>query len=351
MGSMKDFCEKVKENASPVQYFSFLGYINQYSYGKITMEDFKDSVKGLIGEHKGFFGEFLYDFRFSNGLTSLDISNKRKKSGSNQGDGEESGCNYNNKKIRLDKIKSHLSQAMEFCEKVRNKANSEDYLKFLKCLHDYGTGKITMDGVKIMVADYFPDFMVEFDNVLEFYGSISAQPSSESQRETGNKVQKPQKNRNTTQLDELTPSYKYLPDNVSGFHSSGVTELGKQVLNSCCFSEGSFEDGRTKRVDRYQKKLNDREDKLFERDMLMAWMDSTKKNASSLLKAIEEGEIQKPTVEDVNKYFTSYNFRFIEKMYGASGSLMVDELRHSPQVVLPVLINRLNQKQRECLLE
>lgn len=335
---MKDFCEKVKENVSPDSYLYMSEYIQQYSKGSMKMKDFQDSVKDLIGENKGFSGEFLYVLDFSNGLirsSSLEVSNNKRKKPDSDGDGDGED---NNKKMRSsgDKTKDqYLSQAMEFSEKVRKKASSKDYLKLLKCLYDYGTGKIKLDGVKIMVADYFPDFIVDFDNVLKFYGSASTHtPSPESQ-----------------QVDELTPSYQYLPDKLSGCHASGATKLDKQVLNSCCFSKGSFGGGRAKQsIDIHQKMLNEKEDELFERDMLKEWMSSTKKNASELLKAIKEGKIVEPSLEEMNTYLTIHNFRFIAKMYGGIGSLMVDELRRVPEVVLPVIINRLNEKEKEFLL-
>ena len=179
---MKAFCEKVKEKVSSDKYLALLEYIHQYSTAKIKTEGSKMLVNDLLGEYPGFFDEFLYVFKSSVGLTrsmeSKESSNKREKPGF-EGVGEIDGCN---KKIRLsssfvqkpipeyttrNKKKDHLFQALGFCEKVRQKNCSDEYLALLKCLHDYGTGKITMVDVKIMIADYFPNFMDDFDDVLE----------------------------------------------------------------------------------------------------------------------------------------------------------------------------------------
>ncbi|XWS43409.1 hypothetical protein CRYUN_Cryun16bG0101100 [Craigia yunnanensis] len=331
---MKAFCEKVKEKVGSDKYLALLEYIHQYSTAKIKTEGLEMLVNDLLGEYPGFFDEFLYVFNSSDGLTpsmeSKEGSNKREKPGS-EGVEEIDGCN---KKIRLssslfqkpipesttrNKKKDHLFQALGFCEKVRKKTGSDEYLLLLKCLHDYGREKITLVDVKIMIADYFPDFMDDLDYALEFYGNI-------------------------TQLDEwITPSYQSLPKNRSGFHCSGITKLGKEVLNSSYFSKGSYGVHIVWPRDPDEEMLNEKEDELFERDMLMGWMRSTKENATKLYKAIKEGEIKKPTLEDVNNTFTGYNFRFIEKIYGKSGLRMVDRLRQSPEIYLPVLINRLNQ--------
>ncbi|KAK5835017.1 hypothetical protein PVK06_010699 [Gossypium arboreum] len=58
---------------------------------------------------------------------------------------------------------------------------------------------------------------------------------------------------------------------LSGVHGSGITKLGKQVLNFCCFSKGLFETGNNQRsIDPLEEKLNEREDELFEIDMQKA---------------------------------------------------------------------------------
>ncbi|XVF07659.1 hypothetical protein REPUB_Repub06bG0158700 [Reevesia pubescens] len=263
--------------------------------------------------------------------------NKRKKPGF-WGVRSTTGCT---KKIKLcsESTPKDKTKALGFCEKVRDKTSCEEYLTLLRCLHDYGTGKITKVGMRIMMVDYFSNFMEDFVDVLEFYGSLT-HPLSKSEGE------KPNKNKNSKQVDKVTPSYEFLPNDLLGVHGNGVDTLGKEVLNSCCFSTGSYGPPQVRPRDPQEKMMNEKEDKLFERDMLMAWMHSTKDNATNLFNAINIGIIQNPTLEDVNKHFSSYNFRFIEKIYGKFGSLVVDQLRHSPETVLPVLLKRLEMM--EC---
>ncbi|XVF18204.1 hypothetical protein REPUB_Repub11eG0001300 [Reevesia pubescens] len=356
---MEAFCEKMKEKVSPDEYVALLEYFHDYKTRRITLEGLREMVKDLLEEYPGFFDEFLYVSKFFDDLTRStksveSSSNKRKKSAS---DGVREIGGFN-KKIKLsfplvqiprnEKENDHLViKAIGFCEKVRNKVSSEDYLVLLKCFHDYAAGKITMAGVKLMLADYFPNFMDEFAEVLKFYGSLT-EPSSKSGEEIVNKKgeKKPNKSKgmSMTQLDdELTPSYhEFLPEDLSRFQSSGIDELGEEVLNFCCFSKGTLlGSGKVKPKDPDEEMLNKHEDELYEKDMVTAWMRSTKKNAKKLRKAIKTGKIRRPNSKHVNKYFKSYNFRVIERMYKDCGLQMVDQLRLSPKTVLPVLIRRL----------
>ncbi|KAK8500020.1 hypothetical protein V6N12_037881 [Hibiscus sabdariffa] len=95
------------------------------------------------------------------------------------------------------------NQALSFCEKVIKETSSEDYLTLLRCLHDYGTGNMTMVDLKIMIADYFPSFMDDFIRVLEFYDGEKddlGKKKAEEEDEDG----------------LLTESYRFLPKEVAG---------------------------------------------------------------------------------------------------------------------------------------
>ncbi|XVF75661.1 hypothetical protein PTKIN_Ptkin13bG0204800 [Pterospermum kingtungense] len=316
----------------------------------------------LLGKYPRVFYEFISVSKSSFGLTrsveSANSSNKRKrkenKPDSDQGSVEE--INGNNKKVRLifsssvekpnpestskDKTKQHLAPAVRFCEKVRKQTSPEDYLRLLKFLYGYGTGKISKVRLKAMVADYFPYFLDDFLDILKFYNSSSTPLPSEEEKISILGKKKPDKNRSTI----ITPSYhKLLPENLSGDKSSGIDEVGKEVLNFSCLSKGSYSyNSKVRPIDPYQEKLNKYEDELFVNDMLEAWRRSTKENATSLLNAIEfNGEIERPI--DVNKHLTGYNIRFIQKMYGDMGLKMVDYLCQSPETVLPVIIRRLER--------
>ncbi|KAK8492346.1 hypothetical protein V6N11_066157 [Hibiscus sabdariffa] len=129
---------------------------------------------------------------------------------------------------------------------------------------------------------------------------------------------------------------------VAGIHSSGTTELEKQVLNSICYCERSSSSGGLRSMSPAEEKMNEREDKLYIIDMWKAWMRSTKENATNLDRAIRDGVIQNPKAEHVDTHFPAYNIKFIAKLYGKDGRSMVDRLRDDPRAFLPILIKRLD---------
>ncbi|XP_021298044.1 paired amphipathic helix protein Sin3-like 3 [Herrania umbratica] len=359
---MKVFCEKFKGKVSSDDYSAMLEHLHAYSSGRITVIRLKEMMEDLLGKYPGLFDHFLHLFNASHGLPpplqSAKTINKRKRSaGSEEGVGE---THVRNKKIIRLRLTSssvpildhpestsrndRLSRALRFCDKVRKETSSEKYLALLRCLHYYGTGKITKDDMMKLMADEFSEFEQDFRQVLEFYESLS-QPSPKA----GDKAKKPNKEikSSTTQrqVDELTPSYRFLPKNLSAKEISSGSEPGDlEVLNNCCYSKGLFNSGKVRRVDPYEEMLNEHEDYLYERDMLLEWLRSTKKNATKLYEAISEGKIKQPNPEEVDNYFTPYNFRFIERMYGSiHGAAMVDELRQAAHIVLPFIMKRLDQ--------
>ncbi|KAL4339768.1 hypothetical protein GQ457_08G018110 [Hibiscus cannabinus] len=211
-----------------------------------------------------------------------------------------------------------LDQALSFCEEFIKETSSEDYLTLLRCLHDYGTGNMTMVDLKIMIADYFPSFMDDFNRVLEFYGG-----------EKDDLGKKKAEEENDEGL--LTESYRFLPKEVAGIHSSGTTELGKQVLNSICYCERSSSSGGLRSMSPAEEKMNEREDKLY------------------IIDIIRDGVIQNPKAEHVDTHFPAYNIKFIAKLYGKDGQSMVDRLRDDPRAFLPILIKRLDMMEFETL--
>ncbi|EOY02922.1 Uncharacterized protein TCM_017324 [Theobroma cacao] len=359
---MKIFCDKFKGKVSSDDYSAMLEHLHAYSSGRITMIHLKELVEDLLGKYPGLFDHFLYLFNVSHGLPppsqpAHTINKRKRPAGSEEGVGETHGRNKKIIRLRLTSssvpILDHpestsrndrLSRALRFCDKVRKETSSEKYLALLRCLHYYGTGKITKGDMMKMMADEFPEFKQDFRQVLEFYESLS-QPSPQAE----DKAKKPNKDIKSsttqTQLDNLTPSYRFLPKNLSANEISSGSEPGHlKVLNNCCYSKGLFNSGKERRVDPYEEMLNEHEDYLYERDMLLEWLRSTKKNATKLYEAISEGKIKQPNPEEVDNYFNPYNFRFIERMYGSiHGPAILDELRQAAHIVLPFIMKRLDQ--------
>ncbi|KAE8666305.1 hypothetical protein F3Y22_tig00112503pilonHSYRG00321 [Hibiscus syriacus] len=139
--------------------------------------------------------------------------------------------------------KDHLDQALRFCEIVKEETSFEDYLMLLRCLHDYGTGNITMVDLKMKIADHFPSFMDDFDCVLELYhGKMNDVGKKKEEEIDDGKMDDVRKKKADEEIDDriLTESYQVLPEEIARLSCKGATELEKQVLNRTCFCKGSY---------------------------------------------------------------------------------------------------------------
>ncbi|MBA0760560.1 hypothetical protein Gotri_023294 [Gossypium trilobum] len=379
---MEAFLERVKEHMEADQYTLLLQCVDEFNNGGITVYRLNEIVEVLLREYPGFFTQFQFILSLANGLAS---DKDRKIDG-------------------LNETKDQLAEAMEFCEKVMKQTSYDKYLDLLKHLYAYGTGKIIMVDLKTAIAENFHAFGEEFDHLFEFYTNISRPSSSSSSSESegkkrnqevdivkesckprqkgpsleskiGNKKKKPEEEIEKVtesyevkregpssssltkpkkeinkpeeeELEKVTENYYLLSENLSGVYSTEIDEIGKQVLNFSTFSKGVYNTNKQKRpeVTKQEMVMNKIEDEVFVMDMQMEWLRSTKKNAMKLFQDISDGKIKEPTMADVDEYFTSYNYRYLVKMYNGFGSWLVDRLRHAPKTVLPVIIKRLKQK-------
>ncbi|XP_071706353.1 paired amphipathic helix protein Sin3-like 2 isoform X2 [Rutidosis leptorrhynchoides] len=147
-----------------------------------------------------------------------------------------------------------------------------------------------------------------------------------------------------------TPSYRLLPDDYPIPSVSQRSELGTQVLNDLWVSVTSgSEDYSFKHMRRnqYEESLFRCEDDRFELDMLLESVISTTKHAEELLKGINDHSVGSDGPIRIEDHFSAINLRCIERLYGDHGLEVMETLRRSPSLSLPIILNRLKQKQDE----
>ncbi|XP_009771461.1 paired amphipathic helix protein Sin3-like 2 isoform X1 [Nicotiana sylvestris] len=296
---------------------------------------------------------------------------------------EEFGGSHEDK----DALKNMYSQEFTFCEKVKERLRSPaDYQAFLHCLSIYSTEIINRKELLRLVADLlgkYPDLMEGFNEFLErcervdgfLAGVVSKgkwaeghtsrsvkedEKDKEQKRETDGAKEKDRykekywgksiQELDLSNCERCTPSYRLLPDDYPIPTASQRSELGAQVLNDHWVSVTSgSEDYSFKHMRRnqYEESLFRCEDDRFELDMLLESVSSTAKRAEELLNAINDNSVGGDGPIHIEDHFTVLNLRCIERLYGDHGLDVMDILRKSPSLALPVILTRLKQKQEE----
>ncbi|CAK9139177.1 unnamed protein product [Ilex paraguariensis] len=277
------------------------------------------------------------------------------------------------------------NQEFAFCEKVKERLHSpDDYQAFLKCLHIYSTEIITRKELQNLVADLlgkYQDLMDGFNSFLErcengFLAGVMSKKSlwkgyvSKSTKvEDKDKEQKHEMDghkekerykekywgKSIQELDlsncrRCTPSYRLLPADYQIPVPSQRLEHDDQLLNDYWISVTSgSEDYSFKHMRRnqYEESLFRCEDDRFELDMLLECVSSSAKHAEELLNNLNGSSINPESRIRIEDYFTALNLRCIERLYGDHGLDVLDVLRRSPSIALPVILTRLKQKQEE----
>ncbi|EPS70391.1 hypothetical protein M569_04367, partial [Genlisea aurea] len=149
--------------------------------------------------------------------------------------------------------------------------------------------------------------------------------------------------------ESCTPSYRLLPDNYPMPSASRRTEIGDEVLNDRWVSVTSgSEDYSFKhmRKNQYEESLFRCEDDRFELDMLLESVNATAKCVEELVHHMN-ASINAADTFFIDEHLTALNLRCIERLYGEHGLDVIDVLRRSPHLVLPIVLTRMKQKQEE----
>lgn len=165
-------------------------------------------------------------------------------------------------------------------------------------------------------------------------------------------INKPISELDLSNSEKCTPSYRLLPKSYPRMISSHRTEIGNKVLNDNWVSVTSgSEDYSFKhmRKNQYEESLFRCEDDRFELDMLLESTIVTAKRVAELVENLhrEKDKDGKPSTLTKIEDLSSINLRCVERIYGDHGLDIQELLKKNPAVALPVILQRLRQKQEE----
>jgi histone deacetylase complex regulatory component SIN3 len=146
-------------------------------------------------------------------------------------------------------------------------------------------------------------------------------------------------------------SYKRIPSEFQSMPCSGRGELEKQVLNDIWVSvptgseEGSF---KHMRRNQFEDNLFRCEDDRYELDMVIETNAATIHKLEPLAMVIAHMSDEEKAKHMLAEHaLSAVHYRAIERVYGAHGPEMVMHVKMQPSVAVPIVLNRLKQKDEE----
>jgi histone deacetylase complex regulatory component SIN3 len=146
-------------------------------------------------------------------------------------------------------------------------------------------------------------------------------------------------------------SYKRIPAEYQAMPCSGRRELERHVLNDIWVSvptgseEGSF---KHMRRNQFEDNLFRCEDDRYELDMVIETNAATIHKLEPLAQVIANMSDEEKAKHMLAEHaLGAVHYRAIERVYGAHGSEMVLHVKMHPSVAVPVVLNRLKQKDEE----
>ncbi|PRQ24184.1 putative transcription regulator Others family [Rosa chinensis] len=301
------FCEKVNESlCSQDDYQEFLKCLRSYSNGIITRNDLQNLVTDLLGKYPDLMEEFNDSLECCENIDGF-LAGVMRKSLSSDGH-----------VLRSVKDKEPKRKMEGVKEKERYKGKY--WAKSIQEL-DLSNCECSTPSYRLLPEDY-------------------PIPSASLRSELAAQV-----------LNDHWVSVKSgLPEDYPIPSASQRSEVAAQVLNDHWVSVTSRSEDNSfkhKRRNQYEESLFRCEDDRFELDMLLESMSSTSKRAEELSNSMNENKLSMETQIHIEDHFTAQNLRCIERLYGDHGLNVVDILRKSPTLALPVILTRLKQKQEE----
>ncbi|OAE28655.1 hypothetical protein AXG93_1335s1470 [Marchantia polymorpha subsp. ruderalis] len=238
--------------------------------------------------------------------------------------------------------------------KTRFSADEHVYKAFLEILNMYRKGNKPISEMYQEVATLFSEHADgEHADLLEEFTSFRPDssgapvgpllPTSRKKKYSN----KPISELDMSNCERCTTSYRLLTKSYPKPICTHRTDLAREVLNDSWVSVTSgSEDYSFKhmRKNQYEENLFRCEDDRFELDMLLESTNVTARRVTELLETLEDPSLSKLNFED---HLTPINFRCIERIYGKHGLEVVDQVRRNDSVALPIILNRLKQKQDE----
>ncbi|KAL9292561.1 putative transcriptional regulatory protein Sin3 [Arabidopsis thaliana] len=213
-------------------------------------------------------------------------------------------------------FKSHRIDYSQFVKSLQRLIEKYKnlYQRFVDIAYGHGEDEA---GTRVKVDDNPQD--TESDKIkLEGKGKRGMLPPKESDQ-----PERPLKKRRKT--ERATPNYKLIPKEEQ-------TPVSSTVLNNT-WVVNSYDIQAQKNLTDIEKDMYNWEDQMFELDMLVGFLTSAAKNAEEVINGERD-------LKDLGGKF----YICAENLYGRD---MLEIVKENHQRVLPVILNRLNQKLRE----
>ncbi|RLN64109.1 hypothetical protein BBP00_00003642 [Phytophthora kernoviae] len=237
-------------------------------------------------------------------------------------------------------------------EKIKKILPSRDnWREFLKCLELYSQEVLDRNEMLSLIRNLFgrhTELVDEFDHLLCSHG-VQKTP-----KEIWPFI--PLAETDLSQCRRATPSYRGLPASYPIPPCSSRSALDKSVCNDSWVSVPTGSEDysfKSMRKNQYEEALFKCEDERFEIDMVIEANASTISILEPLAHEIEvlkskEGEDDKLWSYVVDKgTFRVTHLSAITRIYGESGTQILDLLRKYPAGAIPVILKRLKQKDEE----
>uniref|UniRef100_M4BX15 Histone deacetylase interacting domain-containing protein n=1 Tax=Hyaloperonospora arabidopsidis (strain Emoy2) TaxID=559515 RepID=M4BX15_HYAAE len=240
-------------------------------------------------------------------------------------------------------------------EKIKKILPSRDnWREFLKCLELYSQEVLDRNEMLSLIRNLFgrhTDLVEEFDRLLCSHGA------QKNAKEIWPFI--PLAETDLSQCRRATPSYRGLPSSYPIPPCSHRSVLEKQVCNDLWVSVPTGSEDfsfKSMRKNQYEEALFKCEDERFEIDMVIETNASTISVLEPLANEIEvlkrseessgeEGQLWNYVVEKGTFRVTHLNA--ITRIYGESGTQILELLRQYPAGAIPVILKRLKQKDEE----
>ncbi|KAJ0035036.1 hypothetical protein Pint_25447 [Pistacia integerrima] len=251
-------------------------------------------------------------------------------------------------------------KGLAFFEKIKSSfGDSGEYLKFLEQIHEYNSKRIEICGVVPWLAK-FPHLLAEFEQFLNECPNRSGIKEDKSvnvehkrqkigvERMKNNERYKCIEYLDFSNSETCTPSYWSMPEEYGvPKYNLQRSDLDGDVLNNQLICRNSRQvNFKTRNLSKYEKVLNKCEDNRYEADMMLHLLRSTAERIDILLNG--ENKLDFETLEipfKIEEYLSVLYARCVERLYGGYD---LEILNYNPKIGLPILLERLNQKIKEC---
>nr|AAN74748.1 hypothetical protein [Marchantia polymorpha] len=248
---------------------------------------------------------------------------------------------------------SASDQTINFINKVKTRFSADEhvYKAFLEILNMYRKGNKPISEMYQEVATLFSEHADgEHADLLEEFTSFRPDssgapvgpllPTSRKKKYSN----KPISELDMSNCERCTTSYRLLTKSYPKPICTHRTDLAREVLNDSWVSTSQSKEFKHIEKNKYEENLFRCEDDQFETDVFLESIKDSIRRVTELLETLEDPSLSKLNFED---HLTPINFRCIERIYGKHGLEVVDQVRRNDSVALPIILNRLKQKQDE----